>query len=124
MSMNFICASVILLFLNNNNFFTALARYDSIPQCACSWSYKINFPKTAKEKNISGDVVIEISVDSTHYLYNPIIVKNLEVDCDKEALRICKLIIMQVNTCQKKCGYNNNLNPGKIQQTVTFDSTE
>jgi hypothetical protein len=107
--------------IQKNNF---TSKVDTLSPCLCQWSYKLNFPKSALDKNISGEVVIEIKVDSSHYLSNPRVIKNLEPNCDREALRICALIIKQINECQKRCGWNNNFAAGSITQTYSFDSNE
>jgi len=122
--MNFICASFLLLISYKAKLPITSNETDTLPQCSCSYSYKPIYPNSAAEKHISGNVIIGITVDSLHYLSNPTIIKSLEDDCDKEALRICNLIIHQLNDCQKRCGANNNLSPGITKQIISFNSDE
>ncbi|GAB3923384.1 energy transducer TonB [Mucilaginibacter myungsuensis] len=51
---------------------------------------KLTYPAAAKEKNISGYVTVELTIDKNGEVQNPQVVKSLGYGCDEEALRVIK----------------------------------
>jgi TonB family protein len=49
-----------------------------------------HYPKHAKEKIITGRVMVQFIVDKTGKLIEPKVVRGIEQECDKEALRLIK----------------------------------
>lgn len=52
----------------------------------------INYPEAAKAKNISGQVLVNATVNEDGSVSNPVIAQSLSPECDAEALRVVGLM--------------------------------
>ena len=52
----------------------------------------INYPHSAKIKNIQGTVFVQFVVEKNGAISNPKVIRSLDDDCDKEALRVVRLM--------------------------------
>jgi outer membrane biosynthesis protein TonB len=96
---------------------------DTTHPCLCSYSYKIKYPKAAEENNVSGKVTVEMDVNDSCLLSNPVVIKGIGYGCDEEALRIVKQMILYKNKCVIKCK-ETGCTKQKIRQTINFERAE
>lgn len=90
------------------------------PDCICTFSYTLNYPKKAAENGICGEVIIDLNVDSTCLYSNPVVKKGLGFGCDEEALRIAKTWMTAMNKCYTKCK-RKDCKQGTVSQKITFE---